>query len=160
VRHFTGTVLRWDDFVAGLRRDRIRGAWISGGYRAPWVDQATAEQFADVKLLVVQDLFPSPLSQRADFELPGGAFPEREGSYVNAQERLQMTGRAIRPPWGIRVEGGLYWEILGRPGMYQARTALDDVASAIAYFRPAYAAVPESGLEMNWQCSPPPSKLY
>jgi NADH-quinone oxidoreductase subunit G len=160
VRHFMGTALGWDEFVARLQRDRIRGVWVSGGYRSTWVDQATAEQFDSVELLVVQDLFPSPLSQRADYELPGGAFPEREGAYVNAQERLQPVSRAIRPPSGIRVEGGLYWELLGRPGLYQPRLVLDELSAAIPYFRPAAMAVPEIGLEMNWQCSPSPLKPF
>jgi NADH-quinone oxidoreductase subunit G len=158
VRHFMGTAVGWEDFVAGLRRDRIRGVWVSGGYRSSWVDQTVAEQFDSAELLVVQDLFPSPLSARADYELPSAAFPEREGAYVNAQERLQPVGRAIRPPSGIRVEGGLLWELLGRPGLYQPRLVLDELSAAIPYFRPAAMAVPDVGLEMNWQCSPPPSK--
>jgi NADH-quinone oxidoreductase subunit G len=160
VRHFMGTVLSWTDFVTSLRRERIRGVWVSGGYRAAWVDEATAAEFDAVELLVVQDLFPSPLAQRADYELPSAAFPEREGAYVNAQDRLQSVRRAIRPPSGVRVEGGLYWELLGRPGLYQPRVVLDELSAAIPYFRPAAMAVPEIGLEMNWQCSPPPMKSF
>ena len=42
-----------------------------------------------LELLVVQDLFPSPLSQRATYVLPGAAYAERDGSYVNRADRLQ-----------------------------------------------------------------------
>jgi hypothetical protein len=43
---------------------------------------------------------------------------------VNCQGLLQTGPRAIRPPSGIRTEGSLYWEMLGRPGLYQATDVL------------------------------------
>ena len=65
---------------------------------------------------MVQDLFPSPLSERATYVLPGAAFAERDGSYVNRADRLQSVRWAIRPPAGVRPEGSLFWELLGPQG--------------------------------------------
>ena len=88
--------------------------WVSGGYKNDWIDEPTAARLSRADLLVVQDLFPSPLSERATYVLPAAAFPERDGSYVNRGDQLQSVGWAIRPPTGVRTEGSLFWELLGR----------------------------------------------
>ena len=48
--------------------------------------------------------------------LPGAAYAERDGSYVNRADRLQSVAWAIRPPVGVRTEGSLLWELLGPAG--------------------------------------------
>ena len=83
---------------------------------------------------MVQDLFPSPLSDRATYLLPGAAYAERDGSYVNRADRLQSVRWAIRPPAGVRPEGSVYWELLGRKGLYNSRAVLEEVAREILYF--------------------------
>ena len=91
----------FDEFVAKVDEGAIAGAWISGGYRDPWIDGSDGREVrARLKTLVVQDLFPTPLSKRATYEIGGAAFPERDGSYVNRQHRLQSVSWAIRPPAG------------------------------------------------------------
>ncbi len=60
-----------------------------------------------LELLIVQDLFDSPLWRRATYQLPGASFAERAGSYVNFNDRLQSFDWAIRPPAGVWVEGPL-----------------------------------------------------
>ena len=72
------------------RRSRAYDAvWITGGYKTDWNDETTVAKLADTPLLIVQDLFPSPLAERADWQLPATAFAERSGSYVNRSDRLQ-----------------------------------------------------------------------
>jgi anaerobic selenocysteine-containing dehydrogenase len=99
--------------------------------------------------LVVQDMFRSPLWDKATYQLPGAAFAEREGSYVNFGDRLQSFTWAVRPPAGVRVEGGVYWQLLAMPGMYKARRVLDEVAGEILYFHVAGAPVPPVGVDLK-----------
>ena len=99
--------------------------------------------------MIVQDLFPSPLSELAAYELPAAAFAEKEGSYVNRYDRLQTVGWAIRPPAGVRPEGELLWEMLGGRGLYRARSVLDEVAREILYFYAAAAPIPDVGLDLK-----------
>ena len=99
-------------------RGEFGGVWVSGGYKTEWIDAATAGRFGGLPLLIVQDLFPSPLSELAACELPAAAFAEKDGSYVNRYDRLQTVGWAIRPPQGVRPEGELLWEMLGGRGLY------------------------------------------
>ena len=105
VSHFMGRIATLEDVLGGIEAGETRALWVSGGYQQDWIDRGTAERLAAVACLVVQDLFPSPLSDRATYRLPGAAFAEREGSYVNHADRLQSVAWAIRPPAGVRVEG-------------------------------------------------------
>jgi NADH-quinone oxidoreductase subunit G len=147
--HFTGGATALDRFLAGLPQSGIRGVWVSGGYRGDWIDQATAGRFAGLDLLVVQDLFDSPLAQQATYVLPGAAFAERDGSYVNRADRLQSVHWAVRPPAGVRPEGGLFWEMSGRTGLYNAREVLSDVAAEILYFAAAGGEIPDTGVDLK-----------
>ena len=106
---------------------RLQGAWI---------DEATAARFDGLKQLVVQDLFASPLWERAAYQLPGAAFPERDGSYVNFADRLQSARWAIRPPGRVERRARLLADV-DMVGLYNARKVLNEVAAAIPYFHVA-----------------------
>jgi NADH-quinone oxidoreductase subunit G len=63
--------------------------------------------------LIVQGVLMTPLASAADIVLPGAAWVEKDGSYVNEQGRLQAGARAIVPPgealddWQIFVNVGV-----------------------------------------------------
>jgi len=144
----SGGVMTFDEFAAQVADGSIGGAWVSGGYRGAWIDEATAEQFASLATLIVQDLFASPLSAVATFELGGAAFAERDGSYVNRQHRLQSVRWAVRPPQGLRTEGSLLWELSGREGLYDADAVRKELAQAIPFFHLALGEIPAVGLSL------------
>jgi NADH-quinone oxidoreductase subunit G len=148
--HFAGKVTSFDEFVDHLDTKTIRGAWVSGGYKkTDWNDDVTARKFAGLDTLVVQDMFATPLYQAATFQLPGGSFAERDGSYVNFADRLQSVRWAVRPPVGAWVEGQLYWRLLDRPGMYQGKKVLAELAREIPAFHPALPGVPPLGVDLK-----------
>ena len=149
VARLGGGLLTFSELLEQLDSENIGGVWVSGGYKSDWIDASTAERFASVKTLIVQDMFASPLMTAAHFQLPGAAFAEREGSYVNHADRLQTFAWAIRPPAGVQVEGRLYWRLLKRPGMYNARTVLSEIAGEIAYFAAAMDEVPDVGVDLK-----------
>ncbi len=147
--YFMHKVLSFEDFLKDVGRTEFGGVWVSGGYKGPWIEGPVARRFEKVPLLVVQDLFPSPLSERATYELPAAAFAERDGSYMNRSERLQTSTMAVRPPWGVRAEGALFWQMLGRKGLYSFRAVLDDLSREVLFFAPAIGPLPETGLDMK-----------
>ena len=149
VAHFTHQVLTLDVALPRIEQGEFGGVWVSGGYKNDWIDEATARRFERAGLLIVQDLFPSPLAERAHYELPGAAFAERDGSYVNRGDRLQSSFMAVRPPWGVRSEASLYWDLLGRPGLYQSRAVLDELSREILYFAVAASPLPDVGLDLK-----------
>ena len=143
-------VLGWTDLLAKLESDgSIRGVWLAGGYKTDWNSQDDVEKFSQVKTLVVHDCFASPLWNAATIQLPGATFAERAGSYVNFQDRLQSFTWAVRPPPGVKSEGQLLWSLLGKPGMYQARQALEALAHGNAFFAPALTGVGELGIDLR-----------
>jgi len=144
-----GPATTWEQFLSSLDASEITAAWVVAGYRDAWIDEATAARFDPLKLLIVHDLFDSPLWQRATFQLPGAGYAERSGSYVNYQQRLQSFKWAIRPPAGVHVEGHLFWQLLGMSGMYNARAVLDEVAGEIPYFAAAMDPVPATGVDLR-----------
>ena len=149
IAHFTGRVTTFEEFLEETAGGEIRAAWFAGGYKTNWIDEPAAERLRAMDLIVVQDLFTSPLWERADYQLPGAAFAEREGSYVNCADRLQSFAWAIRPPAGARFEGGVYWRLLERPGMYNARRVLDELAAEIGYFSAALEPIPPTGIDLK-----------
>jgi NADH-quinone oxidoreductase subunit G len=154
LQHFTGNVLGFAEFLNQLDHEsngnqRINGVWIGGGYHEPWIDEASAQRFRGLRELVVQDLFASPLWDRATYQLPGAAFPERDGCYVNYADRIQYARWAIRPPAGVWVEGPLYARLLNMPGLYNSRKVLSELAAKIPYFEVAGGTIPDVGVDLK-----------
>jgi NADH-quinone oxidoreductase subunit G len=130
----------------------LGAVWVTGGYPEAWNDSELVNDLFELPLaiaMIVQDCFPSPLYDKATIKLPGGTFAEREGSYVNAHDRLQSFRWAIRPPTGVLTEGQLYWQLLKKPGLYRAKVVLDDMAREIAYFSAAAQGVAEVGVDLK-----------
>ncbi len=146
---FQGEVISWNRFLERIEKENFGGVWVSGGYRHEWNDAATVKKFAGVKSLVVQDGFASPLWERATLQLPGATFAERDGSYVNFNDRLQSFRWAVRPPSGVKTEAQLLWQLLGRVGLYKSSQVLEDVARDIAFFAPILGGVGEHGVDLR-----------
>jgi NADH-quinone oxidoreductase subunit G len=149
INKFSERPITFDQLLTELDGGTIRAAWVAGGYPKPWIDEATAERFGKLDLLIVQDMFDSPLWQRATYQLPGASFAERAGSYVNCNDRLQSFDWAIRPPAGVWIEGHLYWRLLGRKGMYNPRSVLSGVAAEIIYFAAAGGEISPVGVDLK-----------
>jgi NADH-quinone oxidoreductase subunit G len=149
--HFCrGQIKSFEELQEDVAAGRVQAAWISGGYQdAHWCDDNTASQFAALDLLIVQEMFASPLWHAAHYQLPGAGFAERAGSYVNFAHRLQSFTWAIRPPAGVWVEGHLYWTMLGMRGLYDARKVLDEVAAEIIAFSAAAGTVSPVGVDLR-----------
>jgi NADH-quinone oxidoreductase subunit G len=66
-------------------------------------------------------------AQRADVILPGAAYPEKSGIYVNTEGRVQIAGRASFPPGEAREDWAILRalsEVLGRRLPYDSFPAL------------------------------------
>ena len=147
--HFAGNVATFEEFLADAAAGNVEAAWVAGGYKSDWHTAEDADSVAGLKLLVVQDMFASPLWEKADFQLPGAAFAEREGSFVNFNDRLQSFSWAVRPPTGVRTEARLAWQLLKMTGLYNARAVLSEIAAEIPFFVAAGNEVPPTGIDLK-----------
>ncbi len=143
-------LISWPDFLAQLEGDNVPAAiWLAGGGPEPWSDAEVARKLRRAKLLIVQELLASPVGEAADFQLPAASFAEREGSYVNVHHRLQSFGWAVRPPMGVYQDGQLYWRLLSRPGLYQGRQVLAEIADKFLSFSAAQGPIPDVGVDLR-----------
>lgn len=149
LKHFTGGVMSFGDFANEVASGQVGSVWLSGGNKkSDWIDAATTEKLTAAKVIVVQDLSTSPAWEAATWQLPGAAFAEREGSYVNHANHLQSFTWAVRPPVGVWTEGQLLWRLLNRPGLYKARPVMQEIATTIDYFAAAAEEVPPTGVKL------------
>ena len=89
--------------------------------------------------------------ERATYQLPGAAFAEREGSYVNYADRLQsFTGPFVRRP-ACGSKGSVYWQLLGMPGCTIRARVLNEIADEISFFAAAAGAIPPVGVDLKSQ---------
>jgi NADH-quinone oxidoreductase subunit G len=75
---------------------KLRGMYIAGLNPAK-SSPAIAAALSQLEFLVVQDLFLTETAQLADVVLPAAAFAEREGTFTNAERRVQHFLQARRP---------------------------------------------------------------
>jgi NADH-quinone oxidoreductase subunit G len=75
---------------------KLRGMYIAGLNPAK-SSPAIADALSQLEFLVVQDLFLTETAQLADVVLPAASFAEREGTFTNAERRVQHFLQARRP---------------------------------------------------------------
>jgi len=140
------------DLWPALRDGQVRAVWIAGLDPAASLPAARAA-LAEAEFLVVQDLFLTPTAQLAHVVLPAVSVAEREGTYTNAERRVQRSRQArapvghSRPDWQIFAEVGQ--ALSARAGQQAPRGAdaawdyltAADVAAEIAERVPGYAGV-------------------
>ncbi|MCA9212410.1 MAG: 2Fe-2S iron-sulfur cluster binding domain-containing protein [Planctomycetales bacterium] len=146
---FSPTLTTFDTFIEQFDLYSPNTVWVTGGYKSDWISAEAAQTLASKNTLIVQDIFSSPVWKLATVQLPGAAFAERQGSYVNCNDQLQSFDWAVRSPAGVMVEGQLYWRMLGRSGLYNAKSMLTEIAREIPYFSAASGGVPNLGVDLK-----------
>jgi NADH-quinone oxidoreductase subunit G len=139
----------WDELVRHVASGNADAAWITAGYPGPWIDESASAAFADLRCLVIQDLFDSPLARLATWRLPAAGFAERAGTWVNVAHRAQTFRQAIRPPAGVWPEGRLYWNMLGRSGLYDPDAVRRQLATSTVALAALAGDIPATGVDLR-----------
>jgi NADH-quinone oxidoreductase subunit G len=154
--HF-GSPITYGDVAAQAAAGGLDVLYAVGGDPAGWLEAQHAEALAKAELVVVQDIFPSALAERADFVLTGGTFAERDGSFVNYKCLAQEIRRAIRTPDGARHDGRILWDLTGRRGLFNAAVLRKEMAETIPAFKAFDQGVlGEFGVLLNEHGAPEP----
>lgn len=135
LEHFQGEVVPFERILAEVKSGAIDTLYLVGGDPNGWISDADAQAFANLKLLVVQDILPSAASKLAHFVLPGGSFAERDGTFVNYKNLAQGIRRAIASPGEARPDGRILWDLAGRRGLFHAPTLRRELAQDVEKFR-------------------------
>jgi NADH-quinone oxidoreductase subunit G len=121
--------------VQELQAGTIQGLLVMNGIpdAAPPADLVDASKKA--QFLAVSDLLQGPLVEAAHVVLPGTAWAEKDGTFMNFQGRVQRIRRAVEPPVAARPETEWLQEALLALG---ARTAVTSVEGVFREAMPGY----------------------
>jgi NADH-quinone oxidoreductase subunit G len=80
-------------------------------------------------------------AQRADVILPGAAYSEKDGTYVNTEGRVQRARRAVFPPGEAREDWKIVRALSGAIGRPLPFDSLAELRRRLAAAHPSFAAV-------------------
>ena len=131
LKHFEGKVVSFDELKSQVAAGEIDSLYAVGGDREPWVTDADRTWLSKLKLLIVQDILPSPASELAHYVLPAGSFVEKDGTFINHAGLAQTIERSVRGPGESRPDGRILWDLAGRRGLFHAATVRAEIGSEI-----------------------------
>jgi NADH-quinone oxidoreductase subunit G len=152
LRHFQGDVVKFDDILRDAEAGKVQAMYIAAGYPPRgegWITEAQAKSLEKVPLLVVQDLFATPASDRAKYVVPAASFAEKDGTFVNHAGLAQAIRWGATPPGECRSDGQVFLDLMERRGLAHAPTLRKELAGAVPYFAPlASGDIDEFGVKL------------
>ena len=151
LNHFQGEVVAYQALLDRAATGQFRAAYITGCSLTPAFTESDASHWRKhVPLLVVQDVWPTPLAQAADAVLNGATFAERAGCYVNRDGRLQYSAAALPPRDGSLPDLDILAILANRgPGPMRSSQILAELASTVPAFAVAKDGLPEFGVVLS-----------
>ncbi|HWM49094.1 MAG TPA: formate dehydrogenase subunit alpha [Xanthobacteraceae bacterium] len=151
----------------GLRIPNMLDAAVDGTFKGLYVQgedilqsdpdtKHVAAGLAAMECVVVQDLFLNETANYAHVFLPGSTFLEKDGTFTNAERRIQRVRKVMEPRNGYAD-----WEItllLARAMGYEmAYSHPSEIMDEIARLTPTFAGVSYAKLEelgsVQWPCN-------
>jgi formate dehydrogenase major subunit len=151
----------------GLRIPNMFDAAIDGSFKALFVqgediaqsDPNTAHVFAalgSLDLLVVQDLFENETAKWAHVLLPGTSFLEKDGTFTNAERRINRVRPVMAPKTG-KQEWQIVCEIAQAMGYPMHYDSAGQIMDEIALTTPTFMGVSFKKLDevgsVQWPCN-------
>ncbi len=118
-----------EQVLTELEAGRIRFLYVSSGMPDFKPSDRLLHAMEKAEFVVVQDILGGPLVEKAHLVLPGAAFSEKDGTFVNSQGRVQRIRRATAGPLDAATDVEILQRILAALGVWS------DVFSAEAIFR-------------------------
>jgi len=151
----------------GLRIPNMLDAAVDGSFKGLYVQgedilqsdpdtHHVAAGLAAMECVVVQDLFLNETANYAHVFLPGSTFLEKNGTFINAERRIQLVRKVMAPKngyedWEITC---LISEAMGYPMHYDHPSEIMD---EIAHLTPTFAGVSFKRIEelgsIQWPCN-------
>jgi predicted molibdopterin-dependent oxidoreductase YjgC len=149
------------EMLEAASQGRIRGLWIQGEDVAQSDPDETRvlEALARLELLVVQELFLTGTARFAHLVLPAAGVLEQDGTFTNAERRIQRVRRAAPPPGAARPDWEAVRDVANALGAGWSYPSPADVMEEIASVAPglfggvSYARLEGEGLQ--WPCPSP-----
>lgn len=175
-RHVSDTVVReqfeslWGTTLQsepGLRIPNMFDAAVTGGFKALFVQGEDIAQsdpnthhvvaaLESLELLIVQDLFLNETAKYAHVFLPGTSFLEKDGTFTNAERRINR----VRPVMKSKI-GKQEWQVacdlstaMGYPMEYgSSAQIMDEIATLTPTFAGVSFALLDEVGSVQWPCN-------
>ncbi|HJR23823.1 MAG TPA: formate dehydrogenase subunit alpha [Dongiaceae bacterium] len=155
------------DAEPGLRIPNMLDSAVEGSFKGLYVQgediaqsdpdtQHVTAGLAAMECVVVQDIFLNETANYAHVFLPGSSFLEKDGTFTNAERRISLVNRAMRP-----MAGYADWEVtmllskaLGYPMDYSHPSEImDEIARLTPTFKGvSFDRIRELG-SVQWPCN-------
>ena len=99
------------EILQAIQRGQIKAVYVIGSDAV-----LNREALKGLDFLVSQGMFLSEVSQLADVVLPAASFVEKEGTFTNAERRVQLVRKAIEPIGGSRPDWWIICQLAQRLG--------------------------------------------
>ncbi|HCK85098.1 MAG TPA: formate dehydrogenase subunit alpha [Hyphomonadaceae bacterium] len=151
----------------GLRIPNMLDAAIDGSFKGIYIQgedilqsdpntRHVAEGLAAMECVIVHDLFLNETANYAHVFLPGSTFLEKDGTFTNAERRIQRVRRVMRPKNGYAD-----WEVTqllsNALGYKMAYTHASQIMDEIAATTPTFADVSFDRIDelgsIQWPCN-------
>ena len=152
----------------GLRIPNMLDAAVNGQFRGLFVQGEDIAQsdpntthvtaaLAAMDLVVVQDLFLNETAAFAHVFLPGTSFLEKDGTFTNAERRINRV-RPVMPPRTGKHEWQVACDLAAAMGYPMSYATAADIMDEIAALTPTFAGVSFELLDrvgsVQWPCTP------
>jgi formate dehydrogenase major subunit len=105
--------------------------------------------FRGLEFLAVHDIFLTETARYADVVLPGAAFAEKTGTFVNTERRVQLFDKAVDPPGDARADLDILLDLSRRLGVPTPYADSAGVQHEIARVTPTLRGVTHARLRQH-----------
>lgn len=150
--------LKMPEMMEAARNNEVKAMYIMGENPALSEPDCSniVQALESTDFLIVQDLFMTETALKADLVLPGASFAEKDGTFANADRRVQRVRQAIKPVGKSKPD----WQIIAEIAQKMEMDGFDydsseNVAAEIASIAPIYGGMYYSCLEEDskqWPC--------
>ena len=129
------------EMLAAAGQGELAGLYIVGeDPLSSYPDRARVEAaLQKAEFVVVQDLFLSATASKADVVLPAASFAEKDGTYTNAERRIQRVRPGIPSPGDAKTDLVIFSLLAAKLGQSLSFTGPAAIFAAIAQEVPVYA---------------------
>jgi formate dehydrogenase major subunit len=129
------------EMFAASQRGDLKAMWIMGEDLLQ-TDPNTChvkDALEGLDFLIVQELFMTNTARIADVVFPASSFFEKEGTFTNAERRIQKVQKVVEPLSGTKPDGHIVVDMMNAMGYtmngYSAGQTLDEIAGIVPFFK-------------------------
>ena len=152
--------------IAGLRIPNMLDEAVAGNFKALYCQGEDILQsdpnthhvsaaLANMECVIVQDLFLNETANYAHIFLPGCTFLEKDGTFTNAERRIQRVRKVMQPKNGL-ADWEVTQKLANALGMNWNYNHPSEIMDEIADLTPSFAGVNYEKLEqmgsVQWPC--------